>query len=139
MTQRQAGRAAHILREFVVAMMRTTPRSDLSRTAAGMLSLLHRVGPQRITTLAEHEAITQPAMTGLVQRLEASGLVVREADPLDGRATLIAITEAGRTAMQDRRAEHDRIIAERVATLDRSQLALLLAALPAITTLTENS
>ena len=139
MTQRQADKVAHTLREFVVAMVRLAPQSDLSRTGAGTLSLLHREGPQRITTLADREAVSQPAMTGLVQRLEATGLVVREPDPLDGRATLIAITDDGRTTMQTRRQEHDQVIAERVAQLDRDQLALLLAALPAITNLSENS
>ena len=139
MTQRQVDKAAHILREFVVAMIRTTPQSDLSRTGAGTLSALHREGPQRITALADRESVSQPAMTGLIQRLEASGLVVREADPLDGRATLIAITDAGRTTMQARRQEHDQSIAARVAQLDREQLALLLAALPAITNLSEIS
>ncbi len=139
MTQRQVDNAAHILREFVVAMVRMAPRSDLSRTGAGTLSLLHREGPQRITTLAEHEAVSQPAMTGLIQRLEVAGLVLREPDPLDGRATLIAITEAGRTTMQTRSREHDRSIAGRVAKLDREQLALLLAALPVLTNLSENS
>ena len=139
MTQRQVDNAAHILREFVVAMVRMAPRSDLSRTGAGTLSLLHREGPQRITTLAEHEAVSQPAMTGLIQRLEVAGLVLREPDPLDGRATLIAITEAGRTTMQTRSREHDQSIAERVAKLDREQLALLLAALPVLTNLSENS
>lgn len=137
MTQRQADKAAHILREFVVSMIRIAPQSSLSRTGAGTLSVLHREGPQRITTLAEREAVSQPAMTGLIQRLESTGLVVREPDVLDGRATLIAITEAGRTAMHARRLEHDQAIAQRVAELDRKQLALLLAALPAITSLSE--
>lgn len=139
MTQQQLDDAARVLREFVGAMIRTTRRSDLSRTGAGTLSVLHREGPQRITTLAEREAVSQPAMTGLIQRLEAAGLVIRQPDPLDGRATLIAITEAGHTAMQSLRREHDRTIAARIAKLGREDLAALLAALPAINQLSENS
>lgn len=139
MTQRQTDKAAQVLREFVVEMIRMAPHSNLSRTGAGTLSVLHREGPQRITTLAEREAVSQPAMTGLIQRLEATGLVIRESDPLDGRATLIAITDAGRTTMQARRRAHDQVIAERVSTLDREHLTMLLAALPALTNLSENS
>lgn len=137
MTQEQIDEAAHILREFVLTVVRTAPQTPLSRTAAGTLSVLDRSGPQRITALAVRETITQPAMTGLVQRLEASGLVGREPDPADGRATLIAITGKGRLTLMDRRHKHDGVIAARVATLEQTQLSLLLAALPAITTLTE--
>ena len=35
-------------------------------------------------------------MTQLVGRMEREGLVVRLIDPEDGRATLVAITDAGR-------------------------------------------
>ncbi|MEO6471421.1 MAG: MarR family transcriptional regulator [Aeromicrobium sp.] len=139
MTQRQVAEAARTLREFVIAMMRTAPASDLSRTAAGTLSVLQLDGPQRITALADREAITQPAMTGLIQRLETGGLVVRQADPVDGRACLIAITREGREALERRRLQHDEVIASRIAKLSPKQLSLLRAALPAISTLSENS
>lgn len=139
MTQRQVNTAATVLREFVVTMIRTTPQSDLSRTAAGTLSVLDREGPQRVTTLAAREAVSQPAMTGLIQRLEAAGLATRQPDPLDGRATLIAITDPGRSRMRSRRQEHEQSIAERIAGLDHEHLAALLAALPAIANLSEIS
>lgn len=137
MTHQQIDDAAHILREFVLTTVRTAPQTALSRTAAGTLSVLDRKGPQRITTLAENEAITQPAMTGLVQRLESSGLVARQPDPADGRAALIAITDEGRSTLTNRRRKHDEAIASRVAGLEPEQLSLLLKALPAIKTLTE--
>ena len=137
MTQEQIDGAAHILREFVLTMARTSPQTALSRTAAGTLSVIDRKGPQRITKLAEIEAITQPAMTGLVQRLESTGLITRQPDPLDGRATLIAITDDGHTILTERWRTHDGAIAARVSQLEPEQLSILLAALPAIATLTE--
>ena len=137
MTQEQIDGAAHILREFVLTMARTSPQTALSRTAAGTLSVIDRKGPQRITKLAEIEAITQPAMTGLVQRLESTGLITRQPDPLDGRATLIAITVDGHTILTERRRTHDDAIAARVSQLEPEQLSILLAALPAIAALTE--
>lgn len=137
MTQQQITEAAHILREFVLTVVRTSPQTSLSRTAAGTLSVLDRKGPQRITTLADGEAVTQPAMTGLIQRLESTGLVARQPDPADGRATLITITDQGRSTLTDRRRKHDDAIAARVAALDPTRLSQLLAALPAITALTE--
>lgn len=135
MTPASIDDAAHILREFATSLLRNAPRSHLSRTAAGTLSVLDRRGPQRITSLAESEVISQPAMTGLVQRLEAAGLVARKSDPADGRAILIAITAAGHTAMHERRREHDQMLAERIVALTPEHRVLLMAALPAIAAL----
>jgi DNA-binding MarR family transcriptional regulator len=129
---------ARILRDLATSLMRDTPPGRLSRTAAATLSALDRLGPQRITTLARHESVTQPAMTGLVQRLEAAGLVERANDPDDGRASRIAITAAGTDALTTRRRGHDESIAARLAHLSAEDRAALDAAAPAITTLTEH-
>src|SRR5215471_2332765 len=73
---------------------------DLSLTAVAALGSLDRRGPQRITTMAAAEGVSQPSMTQLVQRLEQRGLVVRSSDPSDGRAALAARRQrnAGRVA-----------------------------------------
>jgi DNA-binding MarR family transcriptional regulator len=128
---------AESLREFALSLLRDAPQSTLSRTSAATLSVLERRGPQRITALAEHESVTQPAMTGLVQRLEHSGLVSRRPDPLDGRATLIAITEVGSRELGERRRAHDDAIAARLDRLSPYDRALLAAAASAISSLTE--
>jgi DNA-binding MarR family transcriptional regulator len=128
---------AQILRDLATSLIRDTP-PGLSRTAAATLSALDRLGPQRITALAGYQSVTQPAMTGLVQRLEAAGLVVRANDPDDGRAALIAITAAGIDALITRRRGHDESIAARLAHLSADDRAALDAAAPAIANLTEN-
>lgn len=60
------------------------------------LSDLLERGPQRLGELAAREHITQPTMTGVVQRMETEGLVERHQHPEDGRVSLIGITAAGR-------------------------------------------
>lgn len=137
MEQLHLEEAAHSLRELIVVLTRTQPISLLSRTAAGTLSSLDIKGSQRITRLAVDEAVTQPAMTGLVQRLEAARLVTRLADPADGRASLIAITAAGRSALTTRRDQYNLALIERLQNLDPHQLAAITAALPALNALTE--
>lgn len=127
-----------VLRELTLSLVRDAPQTSLSRTAAATLSALERLGPQRITLLAERESVSQPAMTGLVQRLEGSGLVTREPDPVDGRATLIAITPVGAKALNARRQGHDDAIAARIALLSANDRALLAAATPALTHLMES-
>ena len=68
---------------------------DLSRTAASVLATLRDNGPQRITALADAEAVAQPSMTTLVARLERDGLVAARARPDDARAVLVHLTDEG--------------------------------------------
>jgi len=138
MTQPHTEQLTSVLREFALSLTRDAPQDSLSRTAAATLSVLDRLGPQRITALAEHESVTQPAMTGLVQRLEASGLASREPDPADGRAALIAITPIGVKELVVRRQAHDAAIIARLDRLSSYDRALLAAAAPALTHLTES-
>ena len=137
MTQPDVPRLAQALRELVSVVSRETASHRLSRTAAGTLSALERRGPSRISDLTRLEAVGQPAMTGLVQRLEASGLVSRTSDPSDRRATLVAVTDAGRDALAEHRRQQDAIVAARVARLPPDQLAALDAAVDAIVELTQ--
>lgn len=138
MSQPHLAELAPVLREFALSLVRDAPQDALSRTAAATLSLLERAGPQRITTLAAHESVSQPAMTGLVQRLEATGLVSRRSDPHDGRAALIAVTPAGSQQLDVRRQGHEDVIAERLARLSPYDRALLAAATPALVNLMES-
>ncbi len=54
----------------------------------------------RITTLSEDVLLTQAGVSRLVARLETAGLVQRVADPADGRASRIRLTEAGAAAQR---------------------------------------
>lgn len=125
------------LRELSAAVARHLPRGTVSRAAASTLSVLRREGAQRITVLAEREAVSQPAMTNLVQRLEAQGLVTRAADPVDARATLISVTEAGVRVIDERRRLQDDALRSTLERLSPEDRAALAAALPALTHFTE--
>lgn len=57
----------------------------------------------RAGELARIERVAAPSMTRVVADLEARGLVEREADPDDGRASLIRATPAGIRAIEDAR------------------------------------
>ena len=82
--------------ERLLALIRWLSPPGLSLTTAATLATLDRSGPCRLTALAVNEGVTQPAMTQLVGRLEESGLAIRCADPADGRAVHVQITNAGR-------------------------------------------
>lgn len=132
MERTERAELAQTLRELTLSFLRDAPRHDLSRAAAGVLSVLDRLGPQRITALAEREAVSQPSMTGLVQRLEAAGYLERSADPEDGRASLVSVTAKGVEALQARRRVHDRVIDDRLAELSAEDLRALAGAVPAL-------
>jgi DNA-binding MarR family transcriptional regulator len=57
----------------------------------------------RLTDLAAQARMTLPAMSELVDDLQRLGVVERRADPSDGRAKLICLTEVGWDAMRSGR------------------------------------
>lgn len=122
--------------EVATWLRRTRSTADVSATALSLLDRLDTAGDHRVTDLASLEGITQPAATGLVNRLESRGWAARSADPSDGRASLVTITDAGRARLRGHREERSLRIAEALALLDGTDQAALHAALPALRHLT---
>lgn len=106
--------------------------SELSRTAAGVLAALATAGPLRVTELAEHEKVSQPTMSTILDRLERDGRVSRRPDPADGRARRIEITAPGRRLLELRASRRAEALGARLADLSRAERASLAAALPAL-------
>jgi DNA-binding MarR family transcriptional regulator len=130
-------RSANDLLDLVSLVIRSLSGDrDLSLTAVSTLGVLARRGPQRITTLAVGEGISQPSMTQLVQRLEQRGLVKRGSDASDGRVALVSLTEEGRAALTARRQHNAGLIAELLAGLPGAEVdalnQVLAAVLPAM-------
>ena len=101
----------------------------LSRTGWEFLRRVDDLGPIRVSHLAELLDLSLPVTSRALQRLEDDGLVVRQADPADGRATRFVATARGRRArrkIQD--AMHDELSAVLAGwpESDRTKLAGLL-------------
>jgi len=104
-------------------------RADLSASAAFAMNRVCREGPIRLTTLAAKEGVSQPSMTQLIQRLERLDLVARLADPDDGRAALIGITQHGQALLDERkRMRRERLTALMETLTPEEESALLLSA-----------
>ena len=118
-------------------------RADLSASAAFAMNRVCREGPIRLTTLAAKEGVSQPSMTQLIQRLERLELVARLADPDDGRAALIGITQLGQRLLDERkRMRRERLRALMATLTTEEESALWLAArvaLPVLHRLVENA
>lgn len=122
---------------FFEVLRRITPREEMSLTAASTLRRLERSGPHRLCELYAPEGVTQPAMTQLVTRLEKEGLAERSSDPADGRAVVVSITEAGRSAVARRREGRAEALSGLLQGLAPADHAAILAALPALERLSD--
>ena len=74
--------------------------NTITPAQAGILFLLRKQG-HTMTKLSRILAIDNSATTGLVDRLEKSGLAHRTANPEDRRTYLIRITEKGKAAIDE--------------------------------------
>ena len=61
----------------------------------GVMELLLHKGPQAVNEIGRRIALTSGAITTAVDRLEARGLVAREAHPGDRRARIVRLTAPG--------------------------------------------
>jgi len=104
----------------------------LSHGVLSALSSIVRFGPLRLSDLAQRERIGAPATSRIVARLEADKLVSRDDDPDDGRAVVIAATQAGRELVHRSRTARTEVIAELLQSLDAGQLDTLRLALPSL-------
>lgn len=72
-----------------------------SMAAFNVLSVLDGAGePLRPSVIAERTMVTRATTTGVLDSLEARGLVTRDAHDTDGRSRVIAITRAGRAIVR---------------------------------------
>ena len=126
---------AQQLDDAVVALRSATlSRSGLSLTAAATLARLQH-GPARLTELAVAEGVSQPSMTALVARLADQGLVVRAADPRDGRAVVLSLSAEGERLLARRREERTARLTGPLADLSPDDVRRIAEALPALTRL----
>ncbi|WP_114559963.1 MarR family winged helix-turn-helix transcriptional regulator [Desertihabitans aurantiacus] len=130
---------ATALDEIATWIRRHGPPSELSTTARTTLARLAEQGPTRIGDLATQEGVTQPAMTGLVNRLAALGHVAREDDPADARASRVVLTAAGRELVARRQQQRAEVLAVQLARLEPGDREAVLAALPALRSLTRQT
>jgi DNA-binding MarR family transcriptional regulator len=130
---------AAALDTFAAWAIRSTAGRDLSLTTASTLATLDRDGPQRLSDLAVREGVTQPSMTALVTRLERDGLATRGADPSDGRAVVVTLTDAGRDVLTARRTRRASRLAELLDHLEPDERAAVDAAAGALSRLTRTA
>ena len=104
----------------------------LSMARTKVLRRLCEQGPTRQSVLAADFALSPHSITDIVDGLERLGLAERRPDPVDRRAKLVAITDAGRTALDAANATWERLLTQIFGSLsdaDRETLLRLLGSL----------
>lgn len=105
---------------------------ELTRTHLWVLARLDEAGAVRLSELALALGVEPSTLSPQVQRMEREGLVAREPDPNDGRASLLRLTKKGATLLRRLRKTRRTIFAELLDTWsddERSQMAAHLARL----------
>lgn len=83
------------------------------------------MGTAGVTDLARAAEVNPGAMTRLLDRLEAKGLVSRTADPADRRALNIELTESGLAIWQDINKCGERVRERAMAGMSEDERAVL--------------
>ena len=119
------GAQAEPSRRIALAMstlMRAASRAKAQDAASGgvfhsmgVLYVLDESGPLRANLLAEAVHADPSTLSRQVSALAEQGLISREPDPADGRATLLAVTPAGRAVLAERMALRDRYLSNLTA------------------------
>jgi DNA-binding MarR family transcriptional regulator len=104
--------------------------SGLSTAQLSIISRLRSGGPATASALAAAEHVSQQAIAQSIAPLKAAGLLRSTPDRVDGRKSLISITEAGRAMRDTVVASRDSWLARAIdATTDADERATLDAAI----------
>ncbi|HWU06996.1 MAG TPA: MarR family transcriptional regulator [Streptomyces sp.] len=98
---------------------------DLEAAAYGLLVRLESAGRQRATDLAAYFGVGKATVSRQLRALEDLGLVTRETDPADGRASLVRLTEEGLARFRSVRDARRGRYARKLAGWDRAEVAEL--------------
>jgi len=112
---------------------------ELSLPESSALRKLERGGPATVSALARAEQISAQSMGATLITLEARGLVSRQADPADGRRSVMSVTQAGLSALSDKRNARIAQLAQALAAgFSPEEMGQLMVAAPLIERLAEN-
>ncbi len=126
------GRISQLQREVYLAQRATFARHGLDAPSFDVLAALRRAGaPYQLTptALMRTALVTSGAITQRLDRLEERGLITRRRSDSDGRAVVVTLTEAGRTALDDALPDHlatERQLLDGLPSADRELLSSLL-------------
>ncbi|MGW7021225.1 MarR family winged helix-turn-helix transcriptional regulator [Streptomyces decoyicus] len=113
------------LHRLTRSLRRASTAGSVHLTHIAVLALLTRQGPARVGEIAQWVPCSQPTATAAVIGLEEAGLVRRESDPADKRASRVLLTERGASALADIARGEAEVLATRLASLRPAEIRQL--------------
>ena len=109
-----------IIEQLVRTLMERRLPTGLSMAGFGLINHMVRTGQETASpgTLARALQVTRGAITGVLHKLTAEGLVTLEPDPRDGRGKKVRLTPEGLAAREAALAGMAPLVAEFEARMD---------------------
>ncbi|NJP46023.1 MarR family winged helix-turn-helix transcriptional regulator [Actinacidiphila epipremni] len=127
------------LRRALRASIRSEyPWEQLPMAQVELLQVLGENSPARVGDLAARQRLAASTVSGLIGQMITSGLVAREVDPADRRASVVTLTDAGREQLDAWTQAHERRMEGALSSLSAADRAAVDAALPALFHLAEH-
>jgi MarR family transcriptional regulator, organic hydroperoxide resistance regulator len=104
-------------------------RQGVSMTHLHVLSMLDHHGELTMSHLADLLGVSMSNATGLIDRMEERGFVVRARDREDRRVVFVRLAEGGRQQLNDVQILREELMEKILARLDSDQLQRVSAAL----------
>ncbi len=127
------------LRRALRSSIRTDyPWETLPMAQVELLQVLGEHSPARISDLAARRRLAPSTVSGLIGQMISAGLVARDVDAADRRASVVTLTDAGREKLAAWTTAHERRIDAALGALDDDAREAIGNALPALFQLAEN-
>jgi DNA-binding MarR family transcriptional regulator len=111
--------------------------AGLTPTRTSVLFTVLRLGPIRMSDLAEEEGLNPTMLSRVIADFAQAGWVVRACDPGDRRAAFVEVTDAGRELCARMRDERTDVLKVALGQLDEQDRQALEQALPVLERLAE--
>lgn len=95
--------------------------TEESSSQRRLLNIIKKYGVASQSELVNAMGVRPPSMSALLSKLESRGYITRIKKEGDRRKLYISITEAGEAALEKMQREHERILGELFAALDKQE------------------
>jgi DNA-binding MarR family transcriptional regulator len=117
--------------------LRVGSGSDITPSQSSALARIEQDGPLRLGALAELEGTTPATISRVVDSLSDRHLIERVPDPLDGRASLVRLSDEGGAVLHDLRARYTEVLRGAIAELSEGERRVMRESIPVLTRLSE--
>ena len=118
-----------VLLRLTRELRKETEQFGVTSRQMTLLALVQRSPGLTLRALADIEAISAPALSGQIDRLEDAGMLVRVRSEVDRRRVGLELTTSGSSLLESVRAVRTAWLAERLSALEPDQLDAIEAAI----------